>query len=251
MNDGWNNSVHLINKHSIMKTLFWMMVFSTNLLLGQPIDYNIIILPEGTSNVTFEERLVQLAWKNNPLTHIANGEVNIAQEDAKVIGSDWATRFGVVGNLNEFNIKEFTNSGQANNPNQFFPRYNVYVQLPLSLIVQAPHQKRAARYRISAAEEKVNLLKLEIRSRVLKLYSEYKKAEIIWLIRKQSMADDDSNFLLIEQKFKNGDATIDEYIRAQRTKNDMRIQLAITENEFKKAKFDIEEVIGVKLEDVK
>lgn len=233
-----------------MKTILFLLVCVSPLLYSQNVDYNKIILPDDAINTSFEERLVQLAWKNNPLSHIAHDGVKLAQEEAKVIGTDWSTRAGVVGNLNEFNLKAFTEAND-NTYNQFFPRYNFYVQLPLSLLFQSPHQKKAARYRVNNAEDRLNFLKLELRTKVLKLYSEYKKTEVIWLIRQETMSDDESGYLLVEQKFKSGDATLEEYMRAQKLKNDMKIQLAIAENDFKKAKLDIEELIGVKLEDVR
>lgn len=233
-----------------MKAIYFLGIFVSPLLYSQNVDYSKIILPDDALNTSYEERLVQLAWKNNPLSHIANDGVKLAQEEAKVIGTDWSTRAGVVGNINEFNVKAFTEEN-GNTYNQFFPRYNFYLQLPLSLFFQNPHQKKAARYKISNAEDRLNYLKLELRTKVLKLYSEFKKAEVIWLIRQETMSDDESGYMLVEQKFKNGDATLDEYMRAQKLKNDMKIQLAIAENDYKKAKLDIEEIIGVKLEDVK
>jgi outer membrane protein TolC len=125
------------------------------------------------------------------------------------------------------------------------------VQLPLSLIAQNPHIKRAARARVSVAQNHVNLTKLSLRATVLKLYSEYKKTELVLLVRKQSSSDDESNYLLVEQKFKNGELMVDDYMRAQRGRNDLKIQLAIADNDFKKAKLDVEEIIGMRLEDVR
>ena len=40
------------------------------------------------------------------------------------------------------------------------------------------------------------------------MYSDYKKYELISLLKKQSASDDDSNYLLIEQKFKNGEIMV-------------------------------------------
>ena len=48
-----------------MKMLILLLVISTP-LLAQNVDYNKIILPEGSQGSEFEERLVQLAWRNHP-----------------------------------------------------------------------------------------------------------------------------------------------------------------------------------------
>ncbi len=133
----------------------------------------------------------------------------------------------------------------------FFPRYNIFLQLPLSLFIQNPHIKNAARAKVAIAESQVDLAKLSLRANVLRLYSEYKKTELILLIRKQTASDDESNYLLIEQKFKNGELLVDDYMKAQRGRNDLKIQLAIAENDFKKRSLTVEEIIGMRLEDVK
>lgn len=236
-----------------MRTILLVMIWTACPILtvsAQQIDYKKIILPDDARNVSFEERLVQLAWKNNPASHIAGEEVLLSREEYKIKRSEWSSLLGVTGNLNEFNIKAITNTEETTG-NLFFPRYNFFLRLPLSLLVENPHQKNAARAKVRISEDRQNLLKLEIRNTVLKLYSEYKKTELIRNIRKESMADEESNYLLVEQRFKSGDAIIEEYIRAQRSRNDLKIQLALAENDFLKAKLDLEEVIGIKIEDVK
>ncbi len=58
-----------------MKTLYLVVVCLVCPLLilqGQSVDYNKIILPAGAANVSFEERLVQIAWMNNPLSEIVD-----------------------------------------------------------------------------------------------------------------------------------------------------------------------------------
>lgn len=236
-----------------MRTLMIVLICVVCFVFGtaaQSVDYKKIILPDDALDITFEERLVQLAWKNNPSSHIAAEELLISREEFKIKRSEWASLAGVSGNLNEFNVKAITNPND-NGGNLFFPRYNFFIRLPLSLLVENPHQKVAAKAKVRVSENKQNLLKLEIRKTVLKLYSEYKKAELIKNIRQESMADEESNYLLIEQKFKNGDALIEDYIKAQKSRNESKIQVAQAENDFLKAKYDLEEIIGVRIEDVK
>jgi outer membrane protein TolC len=235
-------------KASVLFLIFT--VFVAGYAAGQTVDYKKIILPDDASNTSFEERLVQLAWRNNPESHLATEIVTQAREEAKVAGNQWTNILGVQGNLNEFSIKQFTNKDQAQ-ANQFFPRYNFYLQLPLSTVLQLPHTKKAAVSKTRQAEERVNMAKLDIRNRVLKLYSDYKTAETIVNLRKQTVDDEDSNYLLIEQRFKNGEASVEDYLAAQRNRNELRVELAQAQNGFQKAKLDLEAVIGVKLEDVR
>lgn len=234
-----------------MKNIRLVLISLTLLLLNlkglsQDIDYNKIILPQNTTDVSYEERLVQIAWKNNPRSRMALHEVRSAEYQAKAIGSEWSSFVSASFNFNEFNINP-----DKGTTNQFFPRYNFNIRLPLSLVIENPQKKKAALAQVDYADESYNLTKLEIRATVLRLYSDFKKNELIWVIKKQNMEDEESNYLFVEQKFKDGEVTIEEYMKAQRSRNAMRIELAISENEYIKSKVNLEEVLGVRLEDIK
>ena len=236
------------NKHTLLLGLVMVCTFG----MAQRIDYKKIILPEGATDVSFEERLVQLAWQNNPAALMAEKEVDVAGYDARVVGARWSSILGAQGNLNEFTIKQLTNTGNNDvSNNQFYPRYNFYLSVPLSLFFELPNAKKSANAKVDVARERVNLLKLDIRARVLKLYNEFKKNEMIWNIRKESMADEESNFMLIEQKFRNGEIPVDEYMRAQKSRSDQKIQNILSENEYLRSKLDLEAVIGMKIEEIR
>lgn len=234
-------------KHPLFALAF---VLLAGTALAQNVDYNKIILPEGAVIVDLEEKLVQLAWRNNPQTRIAMEAVNESKEQTLAIKNNWANTIGVQGNLNEFNIKDLT-SPSSGSGQIFFPRYNFYVNLPLSLLVQTPHLKKAAQARTSSAEEEVKLLKLEIRATVLKLYKDYKLAEKIYQIRQQDFADEESNFKITEQKFDNQQLATEDYLRAHRVLSEVQILRETAENTMQKAKLDLEQIIGVRLEDVR
>ncbi len=218
---------------------------------AQQVDYNKIILPDEAANISFEEKLVQLAWKNNPASAIVQGEAKVAQYEAKAAGGKWLGLFGAQGNLNEFTIKRFTGSSDNTTNSLFYPRYNVYVNLPLSTFTDLGNAKKAARQRVNITQEKVNLTKLDLRATVLKLYSEHRKNEDILNIYKEAMEDEESTYLVVEQKFKNGQVSVEDYMNSQKSRNDQRIQLRNSENEYRKSKLDLEAVIGVRLEDVR
>lgn len=217
--------------------------------LSQRVDYNKIILPVGATDISFEERLVQLAWQNNPATHIAQKDVAASGHEVKAVGAQWLRHIGVTANINEYSLENFDNPDFEGL--NFYPGYNVFVTLPLSTFFERPHNRRAAVERYEASQDRVNQLKLHLRAEVLKLYNEFKKDETIWGIRRDALADEESNYLLVEEKFKNGTATVEEYLLAQKSRNDHRIQVIEAETEYVKTKLDLEALIGVKLEEVK
>ncbi len=152
--------------------------------------------------------------------------------------------------MNEFNIKSLTSS-ETSPVATFFPRYNFYVTLPVSLLIQTPHIRKGGPARTNTAEEEVKLLKLEIRNTVLKLYNDYKLAEKIYQIRQEDFSDEESNFKLMEEKFKTQQIAMEDYLRAHRVLSEVKIQREVAENNLQKAKLDIEQIIGVRLEDVR
>jgi outer membrane protein TolC len=85
---------------------------------------------------------------------------------------------------------------------------------------------------------------------VLKLYSEYRKNETVWRIRKEELDDFKLRLNTIEQKFSDGAATLEEYVSAQRVFRDVQVDEAVAKSDWDKSKFDLEQVIGVKLEEV-
>jgi outer membrane protein TolC len=220
-----------------------------SVVLSQRVDYNKIILPVGATNISFEERLVQLAWQNNPASHIAQKNVVAADEEVRAINAQWLRQIGVTANVNEYSLENF------NDPDfeglNFYPGYNVFVTLPLSTFFERPHSKKAAVQHYEASQERVNQTKLNLRAEVLKLYNEFKKDETIWGILRDALADEESNYLLLEEKFKNGNATVEEYLLGQKSRNELRIQVIEAETEYLKTKLDLEAIIGVKLEEVK
>jgi len=58
---------------------------------AQQIDYKKIILPDGITNLSVEERLVQLAWKNNPEVKAVQHDVNASQYDVKIAATRWTS----------------------------------------------------------------------------------------------------------------------------------------------------------------
>jgi outer membrane protein TolC len=221
-----------------------------NIAVAQKVDYDKIIMTETFAGISMEERLVQLAWQNNPSSDMAKNNVAFAQYGLKTIKTDWGTQFGVNGNLNEFTIKGFNGSEDPLSRANFYPRYNVYVHIPFSSFIQRPNQRRAAQTRVAYAKDELNLMKLEIRARVLKFYTQYKQNKEVYDIRMKAQEEELDLFNLIESKFKKNQITVQEYLQASKARTEQKVQVALAKSLFEQSKLDLEEVIGVPLDDV-
>lgn len=218
--------------------------------LAQKVDYNKIILPRDASNISIAERLVQIAWDNNPAHRVLDYELQTAELRKKKVGLVWLENIGVNGNLNEFNIKSFNRgSNSTQEGNQFFPRYNVYARLPLSIFFEVPQNKKIAIHEIQIAKEKQNLGKLEIRARVLNAYEEYLRTQqLLDIARRFELAQAD-HFVVVEEQFRAGKITPEQYLSASKEKFDRQIQRVNAETNFNVAKIALEEILGVSVTD--
>src|SRR5688572_12211951 len=124
-----------IKSSKCMKILVLFLVLTTP-LLGQNVDYNKIILPEGSQASEFEEKLVQLAWRNHPSNEALRREVNIASYDVRIANASWLENVRITANVNEFTLNKASDPfGRA----AFYPRYNIGASITLGTFLVTPY----------------------------------------------------------------------------------------------------------------
>ena len=230
-----------------MKIVILLLVISTP-LFGQTIDYNKIILPESSQATEFGEKLVQLAWRNHPTNEAVRREVNIAEYDVKQSNVSWLENIRFTGNMNEFTINKASDPfGRA----AFWPKYNVSATISLGTFFTTPYTIKKSKEARVIAQANVNAQKLTVRNEVLKLYNEYLMRERLFKLQTQALLDNETSHKLEEQRFRRGDITFDIYSTSLSSYNDaLRAQLE-AERDYKNAKLDLEQWIGMRLEDVR
>lgn len=230
-----------------MKILVLLVVISAP-LLAQNVDYNKIIFPESTQASEFEERLVQLAWRNHPSNEALRREVNIAGLDVKQSNASWLENVRVVGNLNEFVLNKAADPfGRA----AFFPRYNISASVSLGTFFTIPYTIRKSKEALVISQANVNSQKLAVRNTVLKLYNEFLMRERIFKLHSQALLDNETSHKLAEQRFRRGDITFETYSTSLAAYNDGLLAQLQSERDYKNAKLDLEQWIGMRLEDVR
>ncbi len=100
------------------------------------------------------------------------------------------------------------------------------------------------------AEESLNEQKLQVRLNVLQAYQDYIKFLEFYKIQSEITQDSYTEYLLIEEKFKNGQTTNEEFNRVLRNYNLQRKEKINSENQYLKSKYELEYFIGVKMEDL-
>lgn len=229
--------------NKILTLIFFVFPLAT---FAQKIDYNKIILPDDAKDIQFVEKLVRLAWANNPINEMLKHEVAAAEYNEKIMKRGFINQITATGNLNEFNI---------NPPNTtqfpiFFPRYNFGATLNLGNFFLDPLKSKKAKEEKMIAVQNVNSRKLTLRAEVLRKYQIYLTKKELLKVQVEALEDASNLYSTSEQKFKNGEATIVEYNAALENLNSRKTQKITAELDFNVSKIDIEELIGVKLEDV-
>lgn len=215
--------------------------------LSQSVDYNKIILPGGVSSVSFEEKLVQLAWANHPTNRISQLNVNMFRKEKSIATWSWLDNATATFNVNQFTLDPSTDVlGRAG----FLPRYNLSFRLSLGTFVNTPLQTKVANDRILISEQQVNELKLVVRREVLSNVEMLKERYKIYRLRDRLREDFLILFKDAEKKFSNGEIKIDQYQLASQAYNTRAESVISALSMFNQSKIQIDAMIGVKVDEV-
>lgn len=215
---------------------------------SQKIDYNSIILPMNASDIEFSEKLVRLAWQNNPSVGVLNSEFEKSNLEVKYSQWNWLDNFRITGNLNEFNINNPTGPNEGS---QFFPRYNISATISLGDLFTNPIKTKVEKKNVNISLDNINQKKLEIRSEVLRKYQTYLSFKEIYDLRTQMVEDALADFKLKEQNFAKGEIILNEYTLSLDRYNQQKINKIQAERDMLIARIELEELIGVKLADAR
>ena len=214
-------------------------------LSAQRTDFDLIVQPVDTKARDFSEYLVQLAWMNWPEGAIAQEEVKNAQSEEKNTRKEWMRDVQATFNLNEANLRAPDTSS-----NVFFPRYNFGLNLNLYNILSQKEKNRISKREILIAEHNVDRRKLEIRSETLSRYAKFRLAKDILKSRTLVEGDMNATYILVQQLYKNDEKTLEDYTTASAAffaAQEARLQ---AETDVLITKFRVEEMIGLKWEQV-
>lgn len=230
-----------------MKPLVILMLFLSasicsplNFVYAQTIDYNRIILPENAQNISDVEKLVQLAWKNNPVNQILDNRILMAKEQIKVERGAWTDDFKLTGRVNEFMINP---PADGITDAIYFPAYSFGIEIPLSIF---SHSKaKAASINVQNEMLAVNEKKLQIRAEVFENYHHYTFNQTALKIQTEVAENASNTFALIQDRFKNGQATLDEYNNAYNNLKSEQLKRAEAQRNFQIAATRLERLIGL------
>ncbi|MGB1207192.1 MAG: TolC family protein [Chitinophagales bacterium] len=221
------------------------LLFHSNLLIAQQINFDKIVVPTAQKPPTYEEKLVQLAWQNNPYHRSLEAEKKIAEQEKKLHQKDWLDGIHASFNLNEGNL-----SPQAPT-NVFFPRYNVGATLKLGNFMKQKHKNNISEQEIMIAENRTNQQKLKIRAEVLRRYSAYQNALELLKINTNIANDAETYYTSIKLNFQTGLEPFKVYNEALQAYQNAEIVRLKTKQQLDNARITLEEIIGVNLDNIR
>lgn len=214
---------------------------------SQSVDFNRIVLPEHVANASFEEKLVQLAWRNHPSNQIKEKNVLIAKQETKIAKWRWLDEIYAAGNLNEFTIN---NPDPENSFNTFYPRYNFGIRLSLGTFVNTPMNVRASQLRVDNSSLEINEKKMLVREQVLSGLEKVKQYYKFLRLREQIREDMLMIYKDSEKKFSTGEIDIEKYRSSVQSYYAQAEKVTEAETNFNTAKIALEGMLGVSLNEI-
>ncbi|MBI1193477.1 MAG: hypothetical protein GC205_09905 [Bacteroidetes bacterium] len=235
-----------------MNRLFLLTLLASTLhvVSAQSVDYNKIIPPPEATDVTFPERLVQLAWQNYAVNRAFDLDVESAEAAIRLTKLGWWELVTLQLNINSRTISSIGQFEAPEGDNQFFPWYNVGVSLSPSKFFTIPAKIKIAEFDYEKSGQALNAQKLRLRAETLTRYEIYKhNLETVKMVS-ENFEIANSTFILIREKFNKGEATLTDFNAANSARIGSLTGKLGAEMQFSLAKISLEELLGMKLEEV-
>ena len=195
------------------------------------------------SSTIIEEKLVELAL-NGPFYKGAEHQNKINEYQLKGAKNSWLNLLTISTNYND---QSFASDNQT--AAYIYPKYFFGVTIPLGTLFSRTEIK-AAREGIEISKNNQEQLARNIRAEVISKYRQYKNYFALISLQSQAVDDEETAFLQVKEKFRNGAITIELHNIAQKKYNDELTKKLNLQLQQDMIKIDIERLIGTSLENV-
>jgi outer membrane protein TolC len=195
-------------------------------------------------NYPFLDKLIATAKKNYPEVKIRQAQVNAARASltqSKVLWLDAITASYIYSPKNSLNLTNPT----------FFNGYQIGFSVNIGQLLSKPFSTRVARENVNIAQYQQQQYNLSVEASVKRLYFAYLEAQADLRNRARAVADGEIAVKQLKYTFQKGEATFHDYNEALTSlynQNSFKVQ---SELSMLTSKANLEEILGVKLEEVK
>lgn len=198
------------------------------------------ILPDSA----IENRLVALALQA-PRYDAAGHQINMANSQLMLARRAW---FNLLTFSVNYNDQTFAKQSPATS--YVYPKYYFGLIIPVGLFFTMGPQIHAARENVMVAEDTREELARTIRMDVLSKYDTYKNYEALILLQNTIVVDNQAAVAQIEQKFRDGTVSIDQYNATNKAYSDEKAKLLNLQLAQDLVRLDIERMIGTRFDAV-
>lgn len=230
---------------------------STSVLLGNS-NHLLDVRPE-----TFEEYLVQLAWKNSPEIEGSTYEIEAKRQEISLAKKEWTRNLQAGLNFNDVSFPYFVRyslgvkeiNGQLVDTSRFTriatsPLWQIGVGINFGDLIVRKHKVAFARNKVKISESEQNFKKQKLRGEILKRYQEYLSSKDILKVRFQSLDAAEANKVQIANLFSINKVKFEDYNTANKAYFDALENKVRGEGEIKLKKIALEELLGFKWEKI-
>ncbi|GAA3944705.1 hypothetical protein GO495_31200 [Chitinophaga oryziterrae] len=197
-----------------------------------------------------QNKLVQLAY-SNPSIKIRDYEKDKTVSELHKSGANWLNYVTVSANLNEVTLKTYKSTNTTDIRNQiYYPLWNVGINVPLGSLTGKANDVKIARKNVDIATAEQEVAKRQVKAMVLSKYHDYLMTKEMLTLQNEVTEDDYTAFQTAETKLASGSISYESYTTTSQRYNDDRNKKLSLERDLSNVKLEIEEIIGVRLEDV-
>lgn len=198
-------------------------------------------------DTVIENRLVALALQA-PRYDAAGHLINVSKSQMALARRAWFNLLTVSVNYNDQTFAK--NTAAQSQYGYVYPKYFFGLTVPIGLFFTMGPQVHAAREQVKIAEDNQEELARTIRMDILSKYHTYKNYEALILLQNTVVVDNQAAVTQIEQKFRDGTVSIDQYNSANKAFSDEKARLLNLQLAQDLVRLDIERMIGANFDSV-
>lgn len=197
------------------------------------------------NDTAFISKLVETAWKNYPNNRVLESRIEITKTDVRKESWSWLNAL----NFTYTYYPDFLNS--ADQTNTLPSRVGIGVTVNIGTIFSLPMRVSQAKENHKISEFNLESQYLNIRYEVHRRYYSYVSKLRLYKSRLKRLEDSRSNLVMSTRKFENGEIDLDFYNQALTGFNINKELVIEAETGMYIDKASLEELLKIKLEEVK
>jgi outer membrane protein TolC len=202
---------------------------------------------DENSDSLIKAKLIGLAC-NNPDITIADANIKISQSNMVTAKNAWLGALNVASNVNEFVIDGTRINGVA--ASTYYPKYNFGLSVPLDIFSRTKGAKAVATQDIVIAkamkDERLRIIKQEVLTR----YENYKQQKELTRLQKILTEEDNDFYIAAQKSYADGTIQLNEMNKTYQSYIISQTKLVGIQHDLNVAIIELEEMIGVPVDQV-